>query len=198
MNKSMKLVFATNNSHKLYEVRQLISDELDLVGLKDINCIEEIPEEQETIEGNASQKAFYIFNKYGLNCFADDTGLEIDGIDGRPGVYSARYAGEDCSFQDNIHKVLKEMEGMKNRNAKFRTVISLVINGQETQFKGSVSGEILNKGRGESGFGYDPIFQPDGFGESFAEMSLEQKNQISHRGKATKKLCDYLDKLVVG
>jgi XTP/dITP diphosphohydrolase len=194
----MKLVFATNNPHKLYEVRQLISDDLDLVGLKDINCIEEIPEEQDTIEGNASQKAFYIFNNYGLNCFADDTGLEIDGIDGRPGVYSARYAGEDCSFQDNIHKVLREMEGMENRNAKFRTVISLVINGQETQFEGSVHGVILNKGRGESGFGYDPIFQPDGFGESFAEMSLEQKNQISHRGKATGKLCDYLDKLIVG
>ena len=198
MNNSMKLVFATNNSHKLYEVRQLISDDLDLVGLKDINCIEEIPEEQETIEGNASQKAFYIFNKYGLNCFADDTGLEIDGIDGRPGVYSARYAGEDCSFQDNIYKVLKEMAGMENRNAKFRTVISLVINGQETQFEGSVHGVILNTGRGESGFGYDPIFQPDGFGESFAEMSLEQKNQISHRGKATGKLCDYLGKLVAG
>ena len=198
MNKSMKLVFATNNSHKLYEVRKLISDELDLVGLKDINCIEEIPEEQETIEGNASQKAFYIFNKYGLNCFADDTGLEIDGVDGRPGVYSARYAGEDCSFQDNIHKVLREMEGMENRNAKFRTVISLVINGQETQFEGIVHGAILNKGRGESGFGYDPIFQPDGFGESFAEMSIEQKNQISHRGKATRKLCDYLGKLVAG
>jgi len=198
MNKSMKLVFATNNSHKLYEVRKLISDELDLVGLKDINCIEEIPEEQETIEGNASQKAFYIFNKYGLNCFADDTGLEIDGVDGRPGVYSARYAGEDCSFQDNINKVLIEMEGMVNRSAKFRTVISLVINGQETQFEGIVHGAILNKGRGESGFGYDPIFQPDGFGESFAEMSIEQKNQISHRGKATRKLCDYLGKLVAG
>ena len=194
----MKLVFATNNSHKLYEVRKLISDELDLVGLKDINCIEEIPEEQETIEGNASQKAFYIFNKYGLNCFADDTGLEIDGVDGRPGVYSARYAGEDCSFQDNINKVLIEMEGMVNRSAKFRTVISLVINGQETQFEGIVHGAILNKGRGESGFGYDPIFQPDGFGESFAEMSIEQKNQISHRGKATRKLCDYLGKLVAG
>jgi len=198
MNKSMKLVFATNNSHKLYEVRQLISNEMDLVGLQDINCIEEIPEEQETIEGNASQKAFYIFNKYGLNCFADDTGLEIDGINGRPGVYSARYAGEDCSFQDNINKVLNEMEGMQNRSAKFRTVISLVINGQEIQFEGSVHGAILNQGRGGNGFGYDPIFQPNGFGESFAEMSLEQKNQISHRGKATMKLCDYLDKLAVG
>ena len=193
----MKLVFATHNSHKLHEVKSILSQDFDILGLPDINCQEEIPEEQDTIEGNASQKAFYIFNKYGLNCFADDTGLEIDGIDGRPGVYSARYAGEDCSFQDNIHKVLKEMEGMKNRNAKFRTVISLVINGQETQFKGSVSGEILNKGRGESGFGYDPIFQPNGFIQSFSELSLAQKNQISHRGLAVQKLAAHLEKLII-
>ena len=166
------------------------------MGLPDINCLEEIPEEQDTIEGNASQKAFYVFKKYSTDCFADDTGLEIMGLEGRPGVFAARYAGENCSFQDNINKVLKEMDGMENREAQFRTVISLVINGEETQFEGTVNGTILTVSRGEAGFGYDPIFQPKGYTQSFSEMALVEKNKISHRAIAVNKLNTYLNLLI--
>jgi XTP/dITP diphosphohydrolase len=160
--------------------------------LKDIDCNEDIPEEQDTLEGNASQKAFYIYNKYGFNCFADDTGLEIEALSGEPGVYSARYAGEEKSAEANMNKVLEKLTKIKNRNARFRTVISLVVDGVEKQFEGVVEGEILTEKRGGSGFGYDPIFQPTGFRQTFAEMNLKDKNQISHRGIAVEKLVNYL------
>ena len=188
----MKLVFATNNPHKFNEARELLNNKIKLVSLKIINCHEEIPEEQDTIEGNASQKARYIYNKFKVNCFADDTGLEVDALGGRPGVYSARYAGEGCSFQDNVDKMLKEMNGSENRAARFRTVISLIIDGKENLFEGFVQGEILYESRGGRGFGYDPIFQPIGFNRSFAEMSSIEKNEISHRGIAIKELANYL------
>ena len=188
----MELVFATNNKHKLQEVEQIIGEQFQLLSLMAINCHEEIPEEQDTIEGNASQKARYISNKYQVNCFADDTGLEVDALGGQPGVYSARYAGEGCSFQDNVDKMLKEMNGSENRTARFRTVISLIIDGKENLFEGFVQGEILCESRGGRGFGYDPIFQPIGFNRSFAEMSSIEKNKISHRGIAIKELANYL------
>jgi XTP/dITP diphosphohydrolase len=190
--KLMKLVFATNNQHKLKELQQILGDEFQLLSLKDIGCDEEIPENQETLEGNASEKSFFIYNKYGHNCFADDTGLEIEALDGEPGVYSARYAGEEKSADANMEKVLKKMKEIKNRNARFRSVISLVIDGNERQFEGVVDGKILHEKRGDEGFGYDPVFQPDGYVETFAEMGSGQKNQISHRGRAVQKLVNYL------
>ncbi|TDO02803.1 non-canonical purine NTP diphosphatase [Sunxiuqinia elliptica] len=191
----MELVFATNNQHKLRELQQILGDEIHLLSLQDIECEEEVPENQETLEGNASEKAFFIYNKYGYNCFADDTGLEIDALNGEPGVYSARYAGPARDAGDNMAKVLDKMKEIKLRNARFRTVISLVIDGLENQFEGRVEGAILNEGRGVDGFGYDPIFQPEGFSQSFAEMDANQKNEISHRGRAVRKLVDYLKSL---
>jgi len=191
----MELVFATNNAHKIKELQAIMGNRIQLLSLKDIGCNEEIPEEQATLEGNASQKAFFIYNKYGYNCFADDTGLEIDALNGEPGVYSARYAGEEKSAEANMDKVLAGLLKIKNRNARFRTVISLVIDGTETQFEGVVDGKILNEKRGKSGFGYDPIFQPTGFSETFAEMKLTDKNKISHRGRAVEKLIQYLKTL---
>lgn len=188
----MKLVFATNNQHKLQEIRKLLDNSIVLLSLNDINCTDEIPENQETLEGNATEKAFYIFNKYGLNCFADDTGLEIEALDEEPGVYSARYAGEERSSEKNMNLVLENLDKIKNRKARFRTVISLVINGHETQFEGVVNGHILEEKRGTTGFGYDPIFQPDESHLSFAEMTMEEKNRISHRGRAVQKLVAYL------
>lgn len=191
----MELVFATNNKHKLNELQAILGDRIKLLSLNEIGCDEDIPEEQETLEGNASQKAFYIYNKFGYNCFADDTGLEIEALNGEPGVYSARYAGEEKSAEANMDKVLAGMSKINNRNARFRTVISLVINGSETQFEGVVDGKILEEKRGKSGFGYDPIFQPKGFNETFAEMNLTDKNKISHRGRAVEKLIQYLKTL---
>jgi XTP/dITP diphosphohydrolase len=191
----MKLVIATNNQHKLKEIAELIPESIQLMTLSEIGCHEEIPETADTIEGNASQKSFYIFNKFQLDCFADDTGLEVEALDGRPGVYSARYAGKDCNFDDNMNKVLVEMQGVQNRKARFRTVISLVISGIEKQFEGIVDGQILTEKHGTEGFGYDPIFLPDGFDITFAEMSFELKNSISHRGRAVQKICEYLKKL---
>jgi XTP/dITP diphosphohydrolase len=188
----MELVFATNNKHKLGELQAILGDRVHLLSLKDIGCNEDIPEEQETLEGNASQKAFYVYNKFGYNCFADDTGLEIDALNGDPGVYSARYAGEEKSAEANMNKVLAGLFKIKNRNARFRTVISLVIDGTEKQFEGLVEGEILAEKRGGSGFGYDPIFQPAGFSQTFAEMNLTDKNKISHRGRAVEKLVLYI------
>ena len=190
-----ELVFATNNPHKLKELQALLGDEFHLLGLKDIGCLEEIPEEQPTLEGNARQKAFFIFEKYGYPCFADDTGLEIEALDGEPGVYSARYAGEEKDAEANMKKVLQRMVKIKNRKARFRTVISLVTDGKEKQFEGAVAGEITRKKRGHSGFGYDPIFLPEGYQETFAEMDLSRKNAISHRGKAVEKLVEYLKSL---
>lgn len=191
----MELIFATNNTHKLEELQAIIGNRIKLLSLKDIGCNEEIPEEQPTLEGNASQKAFYIYNKYGYNCFADDTGLEIEALNGEPGVYSARYAGEEKSAEANMDKVLAALLKIKNRNARFRTVISLVIDGIEKQFEGFVEGTILNEKAGISGFGYDPIFRPEGFSKTFAEMSLSDKNKVSHRGRAVEKLVSYLKNL---
>jgi len=191
----MKLVFATNNKHKLEELQAILGDQFTLLSLKDIECFDEIPEEQPTLEGNASQKAYYIYDKFGMNCFADDTGLEIKALNGEPGVYSARYAGEDKNSEANMKKVLEKLTKINEREARFRTVISLVIDGEEKQFEGIVNGEILTEKRGDSGFGYDPIFKPEGFDQSFAEMGLKDKNKISHRGRAVQKLVDYLKKL---
>ncbi len=188
----MKLVFATNNKHKLEEVRKILGNQFEILSLKDINCFEEIPETQKTIEGNASQKAHYIYNKYKTNCFADDTGLEIEALNGEPGVYSARYAGEHCSFEDNVEKVLKKLSGIPNRKARFKTVISLIIDKKEYQFEGIINGTITTEKHGTSGFGYDPIFLPDGYDKTFAELSSEEKNKISHRGLATRKLINFL------
>ena len=188
----MELVFATNNAHKVKEIQSILGDEFRLLSLNDIGCDEDIPEEQETLEGNASQKAFYVYDKYGYNCFADDTGLEIDALNGEPGVYSARYAGEEKNPEANMQKVLTKLAKINNRNARFRTVISLVINGKEVLFEGIVNGEILTEKRGDEGFGYDPVFKPEEKDQSFAEMELSEKNKISHRGRAVQKLVEYL------
>jgi XTP/dITP diphosphohydrolase len=190
-----ELVFATNNRHKLEEIQHLLGDKIHLLSLTDIGCFDDIPENQPTLEGNAAEKSFYIYRKFGKNCFADDTGLEIEALGGEPGVYSARYAGEEKSPEANMAKVLEKMAKIKNRKARFRTVISLVIDGREVQFEGIVEGKILTERRGTDGFGYDPIFLPDGFDRSFAEMTIHEKNQISHRGRAVARLVDYLKKL---
>lgn len=188
----LKLVFATNNQHKLQEIKALLPDSIELLSLSDIRCFEDIPEPKDTLEGNASEKSFYVWNKFGMNCFADDTGLEIEALGGEPGVYSARYAGEEKSAEKNIELVLQKLLKIKNRKARFRTVISLVIGGKEMQFEGIVDGVILEERHGTDGFGYDPVFQADGFDRSFAEMTLEEKNQVSHRGRAVQKLVEYL------
>jgi XTP/dITP diphosphohydrolase len=188
----MELVFATNNQHKLKELQSILGDKIRLLSLKDIGCEVDIPEDQTTLEGNARQKSMYIFEKYGLSCFADDTGLEVEALDGEPGVYSARYAGEAKSAEANMKKVLQKMENTINRKARFRTVISLIISGEEKQFEGIINGAILTEKRGKEGFGYDPIFQPEGYSLTFAEMEIDDKNRISHRGKAVQKLVQYL------
>ncbi|WP_461640278.1 non-canonical purine NTP diphosphatase [Labilibaculum euxinus] len=188
----MKLVFATNNLNKLKELQNLLGEEIELLSLADINCNDEIPEDHETLEENASQKARYIFNKFNVNCFADDTGLEIESLNNEPGVYSARYAGEERDAKSNMKKVLENLKGVENRKSRFRTVISLLIDGKEIQFEGIVEGNILEKERGIDGFGYDPIFEPIGYNISFAEMDMTEKNKISHRGLAVRKLVDYL------
>ncbi|MDP2890664.1 MAG: non-canonical purine NTP diphosphatase [Bacteroidota bacterium] len=188
----MKLVFATNNLHKLQEIKQMLNGSFELLCLNDIGCEDDIPENQATLEGNAAEKSFFIYNKYGLNCFADDTGLEIEALNGEPGVYSARYAGEERSAENNMDLVLAKLDKINNRKARFRTVISLVIDGNETQFEGIVDGQILEEKRGGTGFGYDPIFKPDESDRSFAEMPMDEKNKISHRGRAVQKLVEYL------
>ena len=188
----MKLVFATNNRHKLDEVRAIVGDRVEVLSLNDIECHDEIPETADTLQGNALIKARYIYEKYGLDCFADDTGLEVEALGGEPGVYSARYAGEECSSEANMQKLLHNLTGKSNRKAQFRTVIALIINGEEKLFNGIVKGSITEEKRGDSGFGYDPIFIPEGFSESFAQMSSEQKNSISHRYRATEQLSNYL------
>lgn len=188
----MKLVFATNNEHKLKEISQLLDGKHEIVSLSEIDCHDDIPEDHDTLEGNALQKARYIKEHFGYDCFADDTGLEIEALDNRPGVYSARYAGPAKDSRENMIKVLREMEGVTNRNACFRTVIALILDGQEHLFEGRVDGKILTEQHGEAGFGYDPIFQPEGFRVSFAEMPMDEKNKISHRGRATQKLVEFL------
>ena len=169
-----------------------MGDHFEILSLKDIGCHEDIPETAETLEGNASLKSKYVKEKYGFDCFADDTGLEIEALDGRPGVYSARYAGPGHEHQKNMDKVLAELKGIKNRKARFRTVISLLWNGDEYLFEGIVNGEILTERHGDKGFGYDPIFQPEGFPFSFAEIDIGAKNLISHRGKAVRNLINFL------
>lgn len=191
----MKLVFASNNAHKLEEVRAKLPASFEVLSLNEVLGDVDIIEDGETLEDNASIKSRYVFERTGLNCFADDTGLEIDGLNGEPGVFSARYAGKDCSFDDNMNKVLANLGDSSNRIAKFRTVISLIIDGEETLFEGGVNGNITKGKRGEDGFGYDPIFLPEGFDRTFAELSMEEKNEISHRGRAVQKLIDRLIQL---
>ena len=188
----MKLVFATNNKHKLQEVRDIVGDRVEVLSLNDIDCHDDIPESADTLQGNALIKARHIYEKYGLDCFADDTGLEVEALGGAPGVYSARYAGEECDSEANMQKLLQNLTEKDNRSAQFRTVIALIINGEEMLFNGIVKGEIATEKRGDSGFGYDPIFIPEGHSESFAQMSGEMKNSISHRFRATQQLSDYL------
>jgi len=192
----MELVFATNNQHKIKEISPLVQKSFHLLSLSDIRFFEDIPETQATLEGNASQKSHFIYDRFVLNCFADDTGLEIQALNGEPGVYSARYAGEGCNFQDNIDKVLFKMQGNTNRKARFRTVISLILEGKEFFFEGIVNGIILTEKYGNDGFGYDPIFMPDTYSISFAEMTLEEKNLISHRSIAVRKLAAFLNKKI--
>lgn len=189
----MKIVFATNNTHKLEEIHRMLQGSHQIVSLAEIGCHEDIPEEQDTLEGNALQKARYIKQHYGYDCFADDTGLEIDALGGRPGVYSARYAGEAKDSEANMRKVLAEMQGHSDRRARFRTVIALILGNEEHLFEGKVEGEILTARQGSAGFGYDPVFRPDGYDRSFAEMDPDTKNSISHRGEATRKLAAFLN-----
>ncbi|MCW3806433.1 non-canonical purine NTP diphosphatase [Plebeiibacterium marinum] len=193
----MELLFATNNTHKFKELKNMLNKNITLKCLADINCTEEIPETGNTLESNASQKSFYIHNKYKINCFSDDTGLEIEALNDAPGVYSARYAGEEKDAEQNMLKVLDMMKKETNRKARFRTVISLILNDHEYQFEGIVEGKIEKEKSGNEGFGYDPIFTPDGYSQTFAEMNLEEKNKISHRGQAVKKLVDFLNKSIV-
>lgn len=192
----MKLVFATNNKHKLDEVRKITSHHpVEIVSLAEINCFDDIPETADTLEGNALQKAHYIQEKFGLNCFTDDTGLEVEALNNAPGVYSARYAGPGHDSEANMKKLLHEMEGKENRKARFRTVIALVWNGKTYTFDGIVNGTITTTKRGENGFGYDPIFIPEGYEQTFAELGNDIKNQISHRAKAVEKLDEFLTQL---
>ncbi len=189
----MPLIFATNNKHKLEEISHLIKGIIEIKGLSQVNINEDIPETHETLKENAIEKAVFIYEKYGYNCFADDTGLEIEALDGRPGVYSARYAGENCSFEDNVNKVLAEMVGCENRTARFRTVIALIVNGKIYTFEGKIEGSIIKEKIGSQGFGYDPIFLPDGYDKTFAEMDIELKNTISHRARALQKFLEHLN-----
>jgi len=188
----MELVFATNNLHKLTEIKKLLKGRFEIKSLAEIGCFEDIPEDYPTLEENASQKAWYVFTRYGKNCFADDTGLEVEALGGEPGVFSARYAGPGKNADDNINKLLDCMVEIKNRKARFRTVISLVTEGKESLFEGIAEGTILHERRGCNGFGYDPVFCPVGYTETFAGMDLDVKNQISHRARAFEKLMNYL------
>lgn len=191
----MQLIFATNNEHKLKEISALLDERYRLLSLKEIGIVEDIPENEDTLEGNARAKAMYVYERTGSDCFADDTGLEIDALDGRPGVISARYAGPEGNSVNNIKKVLEELEGAKERSARFRTVISLILRGKEYQFEGMVNGRIIDEMRGDDGFGYDPVFVPDGYDKTFAEMPLELKNKISHRANALNELVTFLSQL---
>ena len=191
----VELVFATNNLHKFEEIRNITCDTVKILSLNEIGCNEDIPETASTLEGNASQKSRYIFSKFGKNCFADDTGLEVEALNGKPGVYSARYAGPEHDPEKNIVKLLAELKSYSNRKAQFRTVISLILNGKEFFFEGIVKGMILHEKQGDHGFGYDPVFMPDGFYKSFAEMDLVEKNSISHRAKAMETLVRFLKNL---
>lgn len=189
-----KLVFVTNNAHKLEEISSILGGKMELLSLKDIQCTADIPETADTLEGNAIQKAEYIHRHYGLDCFADDTGLEVEALDGAPGVYSARYAGEGHDSEANMQKLLHNLEGKDNRKARFRTAICLIMDNEQHLFEGICRGEIIKEKRGEAGFGYDPIFVPEGYTETFAELGNDIKNTISHRAKAVQMLCEFLNK----
>ena len=188
----MQLVFASNNKNKILELQNMLPETITILSLESIGCIEEIPETAATIEGNAIQKANYITEKYGYDCFADDTGLEVDSLNGEPGVFSARYAGEQRNADDNMNKLLEALLDKNNRNAQFKTVIALNLNGKQYLFTGIAKGQITLEKTGNQGFGYDPIFKPEGFTETFAQLSLNLKNKISHRGKATQQLIQFL------
>jgi XTP/dITP diphosphohydrolase len=187
-----EIVFATNNQHKLEEVRAMLGDSYKVVSLKEIGCFDDIPETADTLKGNALQKAEWVKERYGYDCFADDTGLEVEALGGAPGVYSARYAGENVTYADNNRKLLQEMKGKTNRNAAFKTVICLILNGETHFFEGEVRGRIIEENRGTTGFGYDPVFIPEGYDVTFAEMGAELKNKISHRARATAALVKFL------
>ncbi|HEU4791252.1 MAG TPA: non-canonical purine NTP diphosphatase [Flavobacterium sp.] len=189
----MKIVFATNNANKIHEIQSMLPESIEIISLESIGCYEEIPETADTIEGNAIMKANHITEKYGYDCFADDTGLEVEALNGEPGVYSARYAGEQKSAEDNMNKLLVNLENSTNRNAQFKTVITLNLEGKQYLFTGIAKGEITLEKSGNQGFGYDPIFRPEGYQETFAQLSLETKNTISHRGKATQELITFLN-----
>ena len=191
----MKIVFASNNKNKIQEIQSMLPDTIQIVSLESIGCFEEIPETADTIEGNAILKANYITQKYGFDCFADDTGLEVEALNGEPGVYSARYAGEQRNADDNMNKLLEELLDKPNRNAQFKTVIALNLKEKQYLFEGIASGEITLEKKGTGGFGYDPIFKPTNYDETFAELSLTVKNEISHRGKATKTLLEFLQNI---
>jgi XTP/dITP diphosphohydrolase len=188
----MKICFATNNPKKIEEVKAALGEEFTLLSLKDIGCEEELPETGDTLEHNALEKAKYVYDNYGVSCFADDTGLEVEALDNAPGVYSGRFAGEPRSDARNVELLLQKLDGQPNRRARFRTVVALILEGEEHKFEGVANGVITEKRSGDKGFGYDPVFRPEGFEETFAEMSMEDKNQISHRGKAVEKLADFL------
>ena len=190
-----KFVFATNNAHKLKEVTAILGNRIELLSLKDIHCYTDIPETADTLEGNALLKAQYIYENYQMDCLADDTGLEVEALNGEPGVYSARYAGDGHNAEANMLKLLHAMEGIENRKAQFRTAFALIIDGKEHLFEGVIKGEIIKTRRGNSGFGYDPIFVPEGYTQTFAEMGNELKNKISHRAIATNKLCKFLNSI---
>jgi XTP/dITP diphosphohydrolase len=189
----MKIVFATNNENKIKEIQSMLPQSIEIISLESIGCYEEIPETADTIEENAIMKANYVTEKYGYDCFADDTGLEVDSLNGEPGVYSARYAGEQRSSEDNMDKLLLNLEGNANRSAQFKTVITLNLKGKQYLFTGIARGEITLEKNGNQGFGYDPIFRPQEYQETFAQLSLETKNAISHRGKATRELIAFLN-----
>ena len=191
----MKIVFASNNKNKIFEIQSMLPESIQIVSLESIGCFEEIPETSETIEGNAILKANYVTQNYGFDCFADDTGLEVEALNGEPGVYSARYAGEHRNADDNMNKLLNKLSDKTNRTAHFKTVIALNLKGKQYLFEGIASGEIITKKIGLRGFGYDPIFKPNGYENTFAELSLEIKNEISHRGKATKTLIEFLQNI---
>ena len=191
----MKLVFATNNLHKLKEVQEMLSNYIEVLSLKDIGCFEDVEETESTLEGNAKLKADYITEKYGFDCFADDTGLEVEALDGKPGVYSARYAGAHGNAEKNMEKLLNELQNKSNRKAKFRTIIALNLRNKQYLFEGICDGKILNEKTGVKGFGYDPIFKPSNASSSFAEMNSEEKNIISHRGIAIQELVQFLNSL---
>ena len=191
----MRICFATNNKNKLLEIKNKLGKAYDIISLSDLGHSEDLEETQETLEGNSLQKARFINKKYNANCFADDTGLLVDALNGEPGVYSAMYAGEQRSSEDNMNLLLQKLDGKENRRAKFVTIISLILNGEEHQFRGEASGTIAHQKSGSKGFGYDPIFIPDGWQKTFAELDLEEKNKISHRGKAVARLVEYLKTL---